>query len=329
MDAPQISGKALITGASGFIGSRLKAALGKAGVEVVAIRRPGSPAAKSGRSVEASYDDLAGLTRVMQSEKPDYVLHVAGVTKGVTYEDFRSGNVMPTQNVLTALRACDHQVKRFVHFSSLAAYGPSTPERPHVESDPRRPIEFYGQSKLEAEHVVEAEREIPWTILRPGGVFGPGDVDYFELFREVERGRNVFFGNRERLFSAIYVDDMVDASLHATAHADAAGKGFFVCDNAPITWERFQDEIVQASGKKARTLNLPEAFVSIAAIGGELITRIDGKPRLMNRQKAKMGAQAAWTCKSDALRGIGWSSRTSIEDGVKQAIAWYRAEKWM
>lgn len=330
-ESTRIEGKALITGASGFIGGRLRDALFARGLDVVAIRRKGSPAAKKGRSVEAEYDDLSSLARVVRDEKPDYVLHVAGATKGVTYEDFRRANVTPTKNLLDALLQEHPGVKRLVHVSSLTSYGPSTAERPHTENDPRRPIEFYGHSKLEAEHAIEsAGGRLAWTILRPGGVYGPGDVDYFELFKEISRGRNVFFGNRKRWFSAIYVDDFVAATLAAMTHENAIGKGFFVCDDSPLTWERFQAAIVEASGRKVMELNLPEFLTSVAAFGGELATRVDGKPRLFNRQKAKMGAQDAWTCRSTALReATGWKHEYDVARGTREALEWYRRERWV
>jgi nucleoside-diphosphate-sugar epimerase len=324
---PRIEGKALITGASGFIGGRLRDVLLAHGVDVVAIRRKGSPPAKKGRSIEVEYDDLEGLTRVMGEEKPDYVFHAAGTTKGVTYEDFRRANVMPTRNLVEALARAHPDVRRFVYLSSLASYGPSTPDRPLVESDPRRPIEFYGQSKLEAEHVVEASRDLRWTILRPGGVYGPGDVDYFQLFKEISRGRNVFFGNRKRWFSAIYVDDLVSACLVCATHDGAIRRGFFVDDGYPVTWERFQAAIVEVAGRRVRDIDLPEFLVSIAALGGELATKIDGKPRLFNRQKAKMAAQEAWTCRNDALReATGWTPAYPLARGVRETMDWYRRE---
>lgn len=331
MQDERLSGKILLTGASGFIGGRLRDALLDANTDVIAIRRPGSPPAKKGRSVEAAYEDQAKLDEIIRSEKPDYVLHVAGATKGVTYDDFRKANVMPTQNLLDALRKEHPNVKRFVHVSSLASYGPSTATKPHTESDERRPIEFYGQSKLEAERVVEQVGEqLPWTIIRPSGVFGPGDVDYLNLFREVERGRNVYFGNRKRWFSNIYVDDLVDAILLSMTHENACGRGFFVCDNVPLTWERFQETMVRESGKRVRTLDFPEFLVSLAAVGGELATMLDKQPRLFNRQKAKMGAAEAWTCTSDLLREkLGWSSRISPEEGIRRTFDWYRKEKWI
>jgi nucleoside-diphosphate-sugar epimerase len=82
MAAPKLDGKVLITGASGFIGSRLRDELLASGRDVVAIRRPGSPPAKVGRSMEVDYRSTSELERVVAAEKPDYVLHVAGVTKG-------------------------------------------------------------------------------------------------------------------------------------------------------------------------------------------------------------------------------------------------------
>jgi nucleoside-diphosphate-sugar epimerase len=326
-----VSGKVLLTGASGFIGGRLREALVAADVDVVAIRRPGSPPAKKGRSVEVAYEDRAGIKNIIRSEKPDYVLHVAGATKGVTYDDFRQANVVPTQNLLEALREEHADVKRFVFISSLASFGPSSPSNPHTEKSERRPIEFYGQSKLEAERVVEnIGNGLPWTIIRPSGVYGPGDADYLNLFREVEKGRNVYFGNRKRWFSAIYVDDLVTSILMATTHANAVGRGFFVCDGKPVTWETFQETMVRVSGKRVRSLDLPEFLVSIAAMGGEFATMIDKQPRLFNRQKAKMGAAEAWLCKSDSLREtLGWKSHVDIDEGIRRTFAWYRQEKWI
>jgi nucleoside-diphosphate-sugar epimerase len=324
-----ISGKVLLTGASGFIGGRLRDTLLERGLDVIAIRRKGSPASKKGRSVEAEYDDRAALAKIVAAEKPDYVLHVAGATKGVSYGDFHRANVVPTENLIAAFEKEHPALERFVFVSSLAAFGPSSRDRAHTESDIRRPIEFYGQSKLEAEHVVERSK-LPFTIVRPSGVYGPGDADYFNLFREVESGRNVFFGNEQRVFSAIYVDDLIDAILRVTTSANTIGKGYFVDDGRIVTWGEFQKAIVAASGRRAMTLRLPEAFVSIAAVAGETASRVDGKPRLFNRQKAKMGAQEAWTCRSDNLRAdTGWSPAVPYEEGVRRAYAWYRAEKWL
>jgi len=330
MAMPKLEGKVLITGASGFIGGRLRDALLDSGSDLVAIRRPGSPPSKAGRSVQADYARVADLERVMAEERPDYVLHVAGVTKGSSYEDFRLGNVMPTRNLLAALRHEHPSAKRFVLVSSLTSYGPSATTAPHREENPPRPIEYYGQSKHEAEQLVEEESgDVPWTILRPSGVYGPGDVDYFNLFKSAMLGWNLYFGNRERLMSMIYVDDCVRGILEAAPHGNSVNKGYFLTSDEQVTWEQFQSEVVQVVGRRTRTLDLPEQLVSLAALGGELATRFDKKPRLLNLQKAKMGAQPAWTCVGDAARrDFGFATEVDLVEGIRLTHQWYEANDW-
>ncbi|MFT5355727.1 MAG: UDP-glucose 4-epimerase [Polyangiales bacterium] len=315
--------KVLISGASGFIGRRLRRQLLDAGTEVVAIRRNGSPPTAEGRSTVASYADTDSLRRVVAEEQPEVILHVAGVTKGRSYADFERGNVMPTKNLLEAATESS-SLKRFVLISSLAAYGPSSRQRPLVESDERRPVEFYGQSKRAAEEVVESS-EVPWTIMRPSGVYGPGDVDYLELFRMAEKRLNVFFGNRERAFSAIYVDDCIRAIIDGAAHANTISQGYFLTDDVPTTWGEFQAKVVKASNKRALSLNLPEGIVTLAAHAGELASRVDGKARLLNRQKAKMSQQDAWLCSGAKARSdFGFEASVSQDEGVQRTRTWYR-----
>jgi len=330
MAVPLLDGKVLITGASGFIGGQLRDALLRAGNDVVAIRRPGSPPSKAGRSVEADYARVADLERVVASEKPDYVLHVAGVTKGTSYEDFRSGNVMPTRNLLAAVRREHPDAKRFVMVSSSTSYGPSATSAPQREENPPRPIEHYGTSKLEAERVVEAESgQVAWTIVRPCAVYGPGDGDHFALFQGAVLGVNLFYGNRDRLMSWIYVDDCVRGILESAVHADSAGKGYFLTNDVQLTWDQFQTEIALAVGHRVRTVDLPEQLMWASALAGEIATRIDKKPRLMNLQKARLGVQEAWTCSGDAARrDFGFSATVTLAEGIRRTHEWYSDNGW-
>ncbi len=321
-----LPGPVIITGASGFIGGRLVEALRDG--EVITLRRKGSPTPEV-RSFEVDYSDVAQLAEVMREVRPAFVVHAAGATKGITYDDFRRGNVMPTENLLAALTQAEVTPQRFVLISSLTAYGPSAPDRPSVETDDRAPIEYYGQSKAEAEAVVEAS-SLPCTILRPGGVYGPRDVDFFEHFKMAAKGWSLFFGNRQRLWSAIYVDDLIDATVAAAQSTSTIGRGYFIDDGEPATWEHFQRLIAANIGRKVTEIDVPEFFVGPVAVMGEWITAIDGRPRVLNRQKAKMGAQAAWTCRSDAARqDFGFSPQVDLAEGVIRSLAWYRAHGWI
>ena len=324
-------GVVLITGASGFIGSRLRDALLDDGHDVVALTRAGSPAPRRGRAAAVDYSDRESLERVLREERPEVVFHVAGATKGVTYQHYQRGNVMPTQNLLEAVRRTHPGLRRFVHVSSLAAYGPSEPDNPKREHHERRPVEFYGQSKLEAELAVEAVGdELPWTIIRPPTVYGPGDADNLQLFKLAAQRLNLFWGNRGRHMSAVYVDDLIRGIREAAQHEAARGKGYFLCDGVPRTWGDYQQHIVAASGKRVLDLDLPELCLDVAAYFGELASKLDDKPRLLNRQKAVLGKQIAWTCAHDSARAdFGYKPAVDVKEGMQRTFEWYREKRWL
>lgn len=326
-----IAGKVIVTGTSGFVGSQLRDALLQGGADVMSVVRPSSPPVKRGRGVAVDYADVAALRTLFEREQPDFVFHVAGATKGVTYADFHAGNVMPTANLVRALRDVHPGVKRFVFVSSLAAYGPSAGTHPLRETDPRKPVEHYGRSKLEAELIVEAAGDsLPWTVIRPGAVYGPAEVDMFNLFKAAKSGVNLFFGNRDKWASAVYVDDLLEAMVLAAQSETARGRGYFVCDGVRYTWKDIQGHIVKAVGRPTLTLSLPGFMVPMAGAAGEVLTAFDKKPRLMNRQKAIMDAQDAWLCSSEAARhDFGYTARVSMAEGTQRAYRWYREQGWL
>jgi nucleoside-diphosphate-sugar epimerase len=304
------SGVALLTGASGFIGGRLRDTLLDEGWDVVSLTRPSSPQPKRGRAAAVDYADQRSLDDVVAREKPEVIFHVAGATKGVTYRNFQDANVMPTRNLAQAALRVNGQLGRFVLVSSLAAYGPSTPEQPLIESQEPKPLEHYGKSKLEAERVLSDEigSQLPWTIIRPSGVYGPGDS----------------------WFSAVHVDDVVRSIIDAARSGATLSKGYFICDGKPLTWFDYQQKVVEAIGKRVINLHLPQFTMDVAAIFGELLTRVDGKPRVFNRQKVLMGKQRAWTCRHDAARtDFGYRPRLDVREGVAHTLDWYRSSGWL
>jgi nucleoside-diphosphate-sugar epimerase len=161
-------------------------------------------------------------------------------------------------------------------------------------------------------------------------VYGPRDAETFQLFRLASQRLNVFYGNRERSMSFVYVDDLVRGIRQAATHEATRGKGYFLCDGQPLTWGEYQQRIVEASGKRAFDLMLPELFVDVAAMFGELATKLDKKPRLFNRQKALMGKQIAWTCRHDRARDdFGYRPRVGAQEGVQRTFEWYRENGWL
>lgn len=325
-------GVAVVTGASGFIGGRLRDRLLDEGWDVVALTRPSSPPPKRGRAAAVDYASVESLADVFKRVRPDVVFHAAGATKGITWDDFERANVVPLRNMANALLKAHDSVGRFLNVSSLTAYGPSTPAQPLIETYVPAPLEHYGKSKLEGERVLANEigSRLPWTNIRPAGVYGPGDADYFELFRLASRRINVFYGNRDYVSSVVYVDDLVQAIIDAARSGNTIGKGYFICDGEPITWFEYQRHVVDAVGKRALNVYLPQFSLDIAAALGELATRFDNKPRIYNRQRVMMGKQVAWTCKHDAARNdFGYAPKTFVKDGVSKTLEWYRSAGWL
>jgi len=328
---PPIHGKVLVTGTSGFIGGHLRDALLAGGADVVSLVRAVSPSASKGRALAVDYEDLAALTRMMERERPDYVFHVAGATKGVRLDDFHRANVVPTRHLLEALLSAHPSVKRFVHVSSLTAFGPSNDGPPKRDSDERKPIEFYGQSKLAAERAVESFGDrLPWTIIRPSAVYGPAEVDMFTLFKAAKLGVNLFYGNRHKRFSAVYVDDLVAAMLSAALSERTRSRGYLICDGETHTWGEFQRHVGAAVGKRSFDLSLPGFLVPMVGVAGELLTAVDSKPRVLNRQKAILDAQAAWLCTHEAARAdFDYRPRVGMEEGTRRAYRWYVERGWL
>lgn len=326
-----IAGKVIVTGASGFIGGHLRDALLAGGADVLSLVRASSPASKHGRAVAVDYGDLPALRRIIASERPDYVFHVAAATKGVTYEDFRRANVVPTLHLLEALASEHPTLKRFLFVSSQTAYGPSNLGPPKRESDAREPVEHYGRSKLEAEQAVESYgTRLAWTIVRPSAVYGPAEVDMFTLFRAAKAGVNLFFGNEKKRLSAVYVDDLVEAIVDAAQSERTRSRGYFISDGVPYTWAELQRHIISAVGKRTLRVNLPGFLVPIAGLAGELLTAVDSKPRLANRQKTTLDAQQAWLCSPDAARAdFGFTPRVEVAEGMRRTYRWYVENKWL
>jgi nucleoside-diphosphate-sugar epimerase len=326
-----IQGRVVVTGASGFIGGRLRDALLAHDVEVVSLVRAVSPSAKKGRSAAVDYQDVDSLRELFKRERPDYVFHVAGATKGVRYDDFHLGNVTPTQNLVQALLDVHPDVKRFVHVSSGASYGPSNAGPPKRESDERAPIEHYGKSKLASELAVEAAgTRLQWTIVRPAIVYGPGEADMFNLFKAAANRINLFYGNRDKRCSCIYIDDLLDGMVAAANNDVTAGRGYFLCDGVVYTWGEIQAHIARAVGKRALDVHLPSMVVGLSGRFGEALTAFDKKPRLLNRQKALLDAQIAWLFSNEAARqDFGFQAGVSMEEGTRRTYRWYVDNRWL
>lgn len=323
---------AVVTGGSGFIGRNLVDRLLRDGHTVRCLVRPngGQPTRRGERHV-VDFSRPASLLSSAAFEGADVVFHLAGATKAAGASAFREANVTPTRNLLGAL-AARRLRPRFVFVSSQAAAGPAGAlNRPVDETDPPRPVEEYGRSKLEAERIVESFNDrLPATILRPCAVYGPRDRDFLALFRFGARGWMVFPGVRDHWLSLLHVDDVVDGMIAAATHDRAACRSFFLSSAEPVQWREIAETFAAAVGRDVRAANLPRWVVSVASAGGELMGRVTGRATLANRNKAALGRDPYWVCSAALARDqLGVEPRVTLPVGIRETYLWYVTQGWL
>jgi len=322
--------KALVTGATGFIGSHLAEHLLEKGYEVWALVREGSrrrwlPEGVKvirGGLIEEPLPPLEGF---------HHVFHLAGVTRAAREADFFRFNVEGTRRLLLALREGGGITGRFVFTSSLAAAGPSPPDRPLREEDPPRPISPYGRSKLEAERVVLSFREaFPVTILRPSAVYGPRDDYMWEYFRTISRGILPVIGGVEQSLSLCYVADCVEAMRLAAERPHPSGEVFFVSDGEKYPLQLVTDMVASFLKVKVRRVRIPRAVAWLVAWVSDGWGLLRGKAMPFNRSKCREALARGWLCEVEKARKVlGFSPRYKLREGLPLTLKWYKREGWL
>jgi nucleoside-diphosphate-sugar epimerase len=324
---------ALVTGASGFIGSHLVEALLARGYRVRVLLRPSSSREwLNNLPIETATGDLFSPAALEEAVKGmDYVYHSAGITKARTADEYYRGNAAGTRNILQAVRQANPSLKRFVQISSQAAVGPSPPAAPVNESALPRPITAYGRSKWEAERECHAVgSEFPITIVRPPAVFGPRDKDIFEFFRTVGMGLQPMVGFAEKEVSLIHVGDLVRGFILAGESQASTGKSYFISSERAYGWREIGDITSRVMGKRVLRLRIPEFAVYGIAVVAEGVARLSGKVALINLEKARDMVQDHWTCDSSAAkRDFGYAQEIPLAEGIASTVAWYREHGWL
>ena len=226
----------LITGATGFIGTRVCERLHQAGVPVRALVHSGSRAARIVHlPIETVTGDLCDKTFLREALKEcDAVVHLA---KGG-----RSDIVLATRNLVAA--AARRGVSRFIHMSTTAVYGLDPPDTLQSEREPLKKVgESYCDWKIDAENAVWAgiRRGLPGVILRPCIVYGPHSRWNINMVEKLAKGDYRLVNEGRGWCNTVYVDNLIDA-IEASLHRPAAiGEAFFITDEKPITWREFAE----------------------------------------------------------------------------------------
>ncbi len=325
--------KALVTGASGFIGSHLVELLVKKGYDVRILARKASNLRwLEGVTVEQAHGDFFDPESLRKAvEGVDYVYHNAGVTKAKLPEEYYRGNTETTKKMLEAVLEANPRLKRFVLVSSQAAEGPSASLDPVNEEVPPHQLTTYGRSKWEAEKAVNAMADrLPVTIVRPPVVYGPRDRDVYEFFTTVARGLQPVVGFKEKYVSLIHAADLVRGFVMAAESDRACSQTYFISSKRVYSWGEIGDTTKKVMGKKVLRVRVPEPGVYVIAAFAEFFSKFSPKPALINFEKARDMVQDYWTCSAaKAKRDFGFEQQIELEEGIRETVEWYRQMKWL
>jgi nucleoside-diphosphate-sugar epimerase len=321
--------KALVTGATGFVGSHLAEVLRSRGDEVTALVRSPSKAAALGplgvRVVPGDLDDPDSLARGVEGQ--DVVFHVAGLVAARDEDEFLRCNRDGTAGLVAA--AGRARVGRFVYVSSMAAGGPADRGRPLTGTESPHPVTAYGRSKLAGETAV-TEGALPWVIVRPPTVYGPRDREVLKVFRMVRWGVAPVFGNGSQELSAVHGGDLAAALVAAGTATATIGRVYYPCHPEVVTSAEFVGAVGGAMGRRLRLVPIPRSLGRALLGVTEASARLAGHTTILTRDKANEFFQAAWTGDPGPLtRDAGWRAAHDLVSGMADTYRWYRSAGWL
>jgi len=321
--------KALVTGATGFIGSRLIERLLADGHRVYALVR--NPTKLNWLKPAENLVLLEGDLFSMPDSPADceVVFHLAGLTKAPKPRDYYTVNQGGTASLLEKLEKSG-LAPRFIHLSSLAAGSPSADGRPVREDAPPRPASPYGHSKLLAEEeVLKRKDKMPVIILRAAAIYGPRDRDFLQLFQMVKKGWLPAF-TRELVMSLCFVDDLVRALEACSSSPFRSGEIYNVADPVPRTWEEIGLEAARILGRKVRPVRFPLWLVKGAAGVSEVFSRISGRPSALNLSKCRDMEKLFWVADTGKIkRDLGFETAWDFPRALKATLDWYLENDWL
>lgn len=330
--------KVLITGASGFIGSFIVEDALYRGWETWAGVRPTSSRRylhdKRINFVNLNLDSEEELVEQLRGKDFDYVVHAAGATKCLHREDFFRINTDGTKHLVNALLRLKMPIKKFVYLSSLSVFGAIHEQQPYqeiTEADTPRPNTAYGESKLQAERFLDGvAASLPVVVLRPTGVYGPRERDYYMLAKSIKRHVDFAVGFKRQDITFLYVSDLVEAVFLALEKGPA-GRKYFLSDGKVYQSRTFSDLCWKELGRPFLIrLKAPLWALRVVTLMGECWGRMTGRVTALNNDKYNILKQRNWRCDiTPARRELEFSPIYDLRMGVNEAIDWYLENEWL
>lgn len=320
--------KVLVTGATGFVGGHLVKRLINDGHSVRALVRKGRDIKGFDGRVEIVYGDITDPHSLDDATRNvDMVYHSAALVReaGVPDSLFYEVNVKGTENLLEA--SLRNGVKQFIHISTCGVHG-DVQDPPATEDTPFNPEDIYQKTKIESERLAMDFRKkgLHVVIIRPAGIYGPGDTRLLKLFKLIKERKFLMVGDGRTLFHLVYIDDLIDALILAGQVPDAEGEAFLIAGERYLSLNELTRLIADFFGVLQRKVHLPVLPVRLLAIAMEFIFKpLRIEPPLFRRRVDFFTKNRAFDI-SKAKRILGYRPKVDIEEGVRLTVDWYKRE---
>lgn len=321
----------LITGGTGFIGSRLALDYADRGEPVRVLAKINNAneqfchdeVAKAGAEmIIGDMCDPAITANAMEGVKTLYHLAAAQHEANVDDDYFRRNNVGGTKTILDA--AVDAKVDRVVHSSTIGVYGQMDQGHVHDQT-PLFPDNIYGQTKLEGEHLVRSYQDrLKLTIIRTCETFGPGDFRLLKLFKGIKSKKFFMIGKGENLHHLLYIDDLIDGLKRAATAEEAIGETFVIPGHRPVTTQEMVEGISQALGTSSPKIRVPLPLMMSAAKVCEDICRPMGIQPPLHRRRMNFFVKSFKFSGDNIRQKLAFEAKTDFNEGAKRTAKWYQ-----
>lgn len=279
--------------------------------------------------VEGDLTDGASIRRAVSGV--DRIYHIAAVYREAKLPDriYHDVNVEGTRRLVEASLA--EGGIPFLYCSTCGVHG-EVAQPPVDETAPYNPGDIYQQTKVDAEEVVfEAHRKhgLPAVILRPVGIYGPGDGRFLKLFRGVARRRFPMIGRGRVYYHLTHVEDVARGFIRAAETPAAVGQAFILAGKDYTTVKELVDLIARKAGVRPPWLRVPAGPVYLAAVVCEAVCRRLGIEPPLHRRRLDFFLKDRAFRIDKAAKTLGWEPQVDLETGVGRTLDWYRSRGWL
>jgi len=315
--------KILITGATGFIGRHLTAALSKSYSVRCLVRKTSDISGLRNFNVDITYGDLLAKDSLLPAlDGIDLVYHLAGEVYSRRKDDYYKGNVLATRNLLEVCKGKGTQ--RIIFLSSVGVYKPVTMKTLLTEESECEPITFYGRTKLDAEGLVK-KYNIPWVIVRAPVTYGPSQPPVLNKFflDVLNKKKTWIIGDGNNLRSLCFIDNLVNGLLILANKTDVHGKTYILSDSSPYTLKEIIKTVSKVIQQRIQEVHLPSFLGNISWKIYNLMDNVFNLCFVELYAIKKMQLQEGCDI-TKAKEEIGYNPAVTLELGIKNTIDWIK-----